>query len=105
MKTSIHCASPSGPSSHVAMQMLHAVLMLRVAVLLPQAFPMDQLHRGSRHDGRGRLCSAAALQIAVAEQRQLSAATCSPRSHSLRRHGWRAYFGACAMSLGGFFCD
>ena len=86
------------------MQMLHAVLMLRDAVLLPQASPMDQLRRAGRHDGRSRLCSAAALQIALAERRQLSDVTCSPRSLLLLRQGWRADFEAFAMSLSSFVC-
>ena len=86
------------------MQMLHAMLMLRVAVLLPQASPMDQLRRAGRHDGRSRLCSAVALQIALAERRQLSEATCSPRSLLLMRRGWRDDFEACAMSLSSCIC-
>jgi hypothetical protein len=48
---SIHSALPSGPSSHVAMLMLHAVLMLHAAVLLPMAAPMDQRRWAGRHDG------------------------------------------------------
>ena len=77
MNTSIHSPSSSGPSSHVAMQMLHTIVMLHAAVLLPLASPMDKWHRAVRLDDRGRSCSAATLQIALADQRQLSAATCS----------------------------
>jgi hypothetical protein len=33
------------------MLMLHAMLMLHTAVLLPMAAPMDQRRRASRHDG------------------------------------------------------
>ena len=86
------------------MLMLHAVMMLRAAVLLPQASTKDQLHRAGRHGGCGRFSSAVAQQIALAEQRQLSEATCSPRLLLLTRHGWRAYFEACAMSLISCIC-
>ena len=105
MKMSIHSASPSGPSSHVAMLMLHAAVMLHAGVLLAVASAIDEWHRAGRRDDCSCLCSAEALQIALAEQPQLSKATCSPRSHSLRRRGWRAYFGACAMCLYGFSCN
>jgi hypothetical protein len=81
------------------MLMLHAIMMLRAAVLLPVTSPIDQRRRAGRHGGRSRFSSAAARQIALAEQRQLSEATCSPRSLLLTRRGWRAYFEAYAMSL------
>ena len=68
--------SDASPSVHVAMLMLHAVVALQAAVLLPVASAMDKLHRAVRHDARGRVCGAAALQIALAEQRQLCAAAC-----------------------------
>ena len=79
MNTSIHSTAPSGPSIDVAMLMLHTAVALQAAVLLPVASAMDKLHWAGRRDTRGRLRGAAALQIALAEQRQLSAATCSPR--------------------------
>ena len=82
VKTSILSASSSAPSSHITMLMLHADVMLQAAVLLPAASSMDQRHRAGRRDVRGCPGSATALQIALAEQRQYSAATCSPWSYS-----------------------
>ena len=69
VKTFIHSPSPSGPSSHVAMLTLLAVVMLHAAVLLPMTSPMDKRHRAVRHVDRGRSCrcSAAALEIALPE--------------------------------------
>ena len=63
----------------VAMLLLHAGVALQAAVELQVAAPVHQLHRAGRHGGRAQSCGAAVLQNALAEQRQLSAAACSPR--------------------------
>ena len=80
VNTSIHSASSASPSIHVAMLVLHAVVVQHAAVWLPMPSTIDQLHMPGRHDGRGRSRSTTALQNALAEQRQLSAAICSSRS-------------------------
>ena len=59
----------------VAMLLLHAGMALRAAVQLPVAAPIHQWHRAGRRDDCSCLCSAEALQIALAEQPQLSEAT------------------------------
>ena len=59
----------------VAMLLLHVVVALQAAVVLHVAAPIHQRHRADRHGGRARSCSAAALQKALAEQRQLFALT------------------------------
>ena len=63
----------------VAMLLLHVGVALQVGVVLPVSFPMHQQHRAGRHGGCGRSSGAAALQFALAEQRQCSAAACSSR--------------------------
>ena len=83
---------------------LHAVVVQHVVVWLPITSAMGQRHMAGRHDGHARSCSVAALQIALAEQRQLSAATCSSRSLCACEHGWVLNFGARVLSLSGFFC-
>ena len=83
------------------MQMLHT---MHAAVLLPLASPMDKWHRAVRRDDRGRSCSAATLQIALADQRQLSAATCSRGCALSYAVDGEPDFGACVMKLGGFYC-
>ena len=57
----------------VAMLLLHVVVALQAAVVLHVAAPIHQRHRADRHGGRARSCSAAALQKALAEQRQVTA--------------------------------
>ena len=61
----------------VAMLLLHIVVALQAGVQLPVAAPIFQQHRAGRHGGCARFCGAAALQIALAEQRQRSAAAVS----------------------------
>ena len=88
----------------VAMLLLHAVMALQAGVQLPMAAPINQRHRAGRHGGRARFCSATAPRIALAEQRQLSAAACSS-PWSVAHSPWmESKIGGCAMQLGGFVC-
>ena len=86
----------------VAMLLLHVGVALQVGVVLPVSFPMHQQHRAGRHGGCARFCGAAALQIALAEQRQRSAAACSMR-WSLAHHPWMdSQLGGCVVLPGDF---
>jgi hypothetical protein len=81
----------------VAMLLLHIVVALQAGVQLPVAAPIFQQHRAGRHGGCARFCGAAALQIALAEQRQRSAAACSMR-WSLAHHPWMdSQLGGCVV--------
>ena len=104
MKRSFTAGSVGAVRSMVAMLLLHAVMVLRAGVQLPVAAPITQRHRAGRHGSRARFCSAMAPQIALAEQRQLSAATCSSRWSVAHSPWMESQIGVCAMQPGGFVC-
>ena len=81
----------------VAMLLLCAVMALQAGVQLPMAAPINKRHRAGRHGGRGRSCSTTAPQNALAEQRQLAAAACSPRSSVAHSFWMESRIGGCAM--------